>query len=164
MVIGTFIFQELKISNSCYMAAAIQFSILLATQIMPCFTSSQDHSSPTQNLMPSQTSSSGESRPYYSSCAGGPSRNVSSQSSETQKTTVVCVSICRIIGEEEVLLDIRLLPGHRGLLPIYELLTILQVELFQQNSQPGFWLPSLRPFLQVHGGTSNIRQLIVEIE
>lgn len=26
MVIGSFIFNELKISNSCYMAAAIQFS------------------------------------------------------------------------------------------------------------------------------------------
>lgn len=29
MAIGSFIFDELKISNSCYMAAAIEFSLSL---------------------------------------------------------------------------------------------------------------------------------------
>lgn len=55
MGLGNWVFDELKVANSCYMAAAIEFSTTADTQTTPSFTSSLDPSLPTSQDMSSST-------------------------------------------------------------------------------------------------------------
>lgn len=90
MALGSFIFDELKISNSCYMAAAIEFSNCENIQITPCFTSSRGHSSPTSRAMLSWICSSGGSPPSSSNSCGFLSKGRSGPCSKrTTKITAV---------------------------------------------------------------------------
>ena len=75
MVIGSFIFDELKISNSCYMAAAIEFSKNLNTKTTPCSIFFQAPSSPIWKGMHSSIYSFGESPPFYLNSAESLSKN-----------------------------------------------------------------------------------------
>jgi hypothetical protein len=78
MAIGSFVFEELNLSNSCYMAAAIEFSKSPAMKTTPCSIFSRARSSPTSKATHSSIYSSGESLPSSSNYAVSPSKAKSS--------------------------------------------------------------------------------------